>query len=448
MNGEDDDDDADSTGDVSPDILILVRSRLKKQIVVSTLGDDASVTHVNRKGGGTYFSPIGSYGRRVCFIATTESQNVEARMKKACSLARSKACATLVLIDPGYSVDDMRTKMTKKTGLPDACNALVVEDVELLLDVLGITQQLDAQQRQTLSRVFEDDDSGVKRVAAAAPPPPPPRLESPLSSELSSSSLSDSSGGDNYGEHIDANLRMAMQVHHHLNRLQNPIFLTSLDANDPIHLVATEHQRHREWNAQRRRSRGEIHDNDANQQRQAPPPPPLPLGMARANVAQLVQNRLLKRREEREARQAVQLAAIDNRAQQSMKLREEDTGIEAMTIQAADNVCMICMTNHVTTMTLPCLHFMFCFDCITQWTAKANKCPQCNASDVTLVQPRIRLNVQDEHRKRQRDPEHLESVARNLVDEAETLRKRAQTLREEDGDKKKKKKDGEEKDTS
>jgi len=151
--------------------------------------------------------------------------------------------------------------------------------------------------------------------------------------------------------------------------------------------------------------------------------------------------------EETNARNAVLLSVIDDKAKKAMELRNEDDDMEAMFVSADDNSCMICLSRHVTAMLLPCLHYKFCKECITEWVKKTPKCPECRTEDVTIVQPRGRFDAQDEHRKRKGNPEHLEKLAGKLEREAVALREKASNIRENkkneqdsDGEKEKKEK--------
>lgn len=110
--------------------------------------------------------------------------------------------------------------------------------------------------------------------------------------------------------------------------------------------------------------------------------------------------------------------------------RKEDPGIEPMATTADDNTCMVCMSTHVTTLLLPCLHMMYCHKCILEWQKTSDKCPSCNAKIESVVQPRTIFNPQEEHTRRCKDPKHLCQVADKLQTDVDSIRERAKTLRE------------------
>jgi hypothetical protein len=119
------------------------------------------------------------------------------------------------------------------------------------------------------------------------------------------------------------------------------------------------------------------------------------------------------------------LAAADNPATKAMlKPREEETGIAAMALPASANTCMICSSSHITTAILPCKHTQFCFFCINKWNEKTPQCPVCRGPIQAIMQLIMPFDVQDESRKRERDPVYAATVADALEADAAELRKR------------------------
>jgi len=96
-----------------------------------------------------------------------------------------------------------------------------------------------------------------------------------------------------------------------------------------------------------------------------------------------------------------------------------------MTVLAEDNTCIICMTSHITAMTLPCRHAMFCYTCITAWLEHHNSCPSCKDDVTTAVQIITKFNANEEHKMRRTSGAATVKLAAALRAEADLLEKAA-----------------------
>ena len=152
------------------------------------------------------------------------------------------------------------------------------------------------------------------------------------------------------------------------------------------------------------------------------------VGLRRGQAGSLARQRMAQN----QTLSAVRNALKKPESRKMVEKREEDKDIDAMPVTADDNTCMICMTSHITTLAIPCMHLLFCNGCITKWIEKAPKCPSCNTPVSSTVQVRGKFNPQDEHQRRKRDAGHVTAIANALQEEAAILLRRASEISQAD----------------
>jgi len=161
----------------------------------------------------------------------------------------------------------------------------------------------------------------------------------------------------------------------------------------------------------------------------APPPVrPLPLGMPmsegrRRQMAREYAGEIDASRNIRQVARAPANATL-------LVARHEPEAASATLTTADDNTCNVCLVSHITTMILPCRHFLYCLPCaeIVKSTHPGT-CPDCRRPIQALVQPLGKKNAADEHKRRERDPAHLEQLAAEMRSEADQLAEAAGRLR-------------------
>ena len=139
---------------------------------------------------------------------------------------------------------------------------------------------------------------------------------------------------------------------------------------------------------------------------------PRTVGSYAASIRRIVDNR----QEQRQLSSAVTTMKTDDRVAHVMKApAAEDRDIPAMTMLREHNTCTICTTSHITTLVLPCAHFLFCRSCIELWKQKSGTCPSCRNNIDLLVDPKSNVILRDEHNSREKAPQkYMEGLQEEL----------------------------------
>lgn len=162
----------------------------------------------------------------------------------------------------------------------------------------------------------------------------------------------------------------------------------------------------------------------------APAPAPVPRPSSGATRANAVNNRIRQRHEQTQASRTLRQAVAAPEAQGMLQRREEPEGIMAMPTSTEDNTCDICKVHQITTMLIPCTHYLYCNSCIEQWRKIENSCPLCKVSITSLVQPRGRRNVHAQFNDMKRAT-YVDELAAEFEQEAKDLREKANELRDD-----------------
>jgi hypothetical protein len=358
-------------------------------------------------------------------VIVSMSSDPRVRMNNLPRLVRETTCSRLVLVNPGYTREDLRRR---RVDLPEACTLYFVTDSEHMCTALGANQEV----RGLLRPVFGEPPPSrniEQMVADFGSPPPFPFRESEQPPPPQVWLVDDAAEEE---EDVDAIVAQAERDFQELERREaaaaaaaaaapSPFAGISIQGSSVIFLGPQPPSRRDVQNAVSRINGG------YSAPRRAPPPPPRPHPNNRRSIA-------IARAEERRNRDqlsdlARRATAPDSseRVKEMVKPREEEAGIPAMTITAANNTCIICVSAHITTAVLPCRHMHFCYTCIAQWVDKTHNCPVCRGTVETAIQLIGPTDVNSESKKRTLDPVYANKLADELCKDAEEIRKRAKS---------------------
>ena len=142
------------------DLVIVVRSSSCRIALLNALteGGQASVEE-EVQIEGSKLSFIRNHDGRKVGIIVSKASDVRARMDKMSTVATRTFCSFMALIKPGYTAEDMKIR---RTQIPPGCAVVFVEDLEMLMELLGY-REIEAMQREVLKPLFADG-AGVHRA--------------------------------------------------------------------------------------------------------------------------------------------------------------------------------------------------------------------------------------------------------------------------------------------
>ncbi|KAL2610507.1 hypothetical protein R1flu_029080 [Riccia fluitans] len=106
-------------------------------------------------------------------------------------------------------------------------------------------------------------------------------------------------------------------------------------------------------------------------------------------MSRLEDYRIRVKRIEMECNNVINL--FDSEKAQRMKLDETFQALEQQ-VEGEELLCQICMVNKKNMFVLPCMHFLFCRNCLVTHRAKNNTCPACRGFVSALLQCKIEIN--------------------------------------------------------
>jgi hypothetical protein len=154
------------------DVVLIVRTTAARDAVLNAVTDGgvhSVVSEVQVEGSKMSFFRNHD-GRKVGIIVSAASSDV-ARKRKMEGVAMRISCPCIGLIDPGYTAGDINPRSSQ---VPKSCALVFVEDVEMLMDLLGY-RHVQPLQREVLRPLFLRREQEVSGTAAVGPDPVPPR---------------------------------------------------------------------------------------------------------------------------------------------------------------------------------------------------------------------------------------------------------------------------------
>jgi len=422
--------------------LVVVPSVSASKLIMTALKKENTIeSNVRARGVPTSLTKFTALDDTSVIVTVSMANDKRARIDRLHKLVANVKCTRIIIVSNGYTVEDLQARRI------DVSNVLLVDDAEFMIDVLGMP--LDNTRTGYINNVF--GGGGAPTLSSSSSSGNAIVTSNPLSISnnviIGTGSINTDNGlirgsdaDDGRGESSVVDFDYSS-----VGRIVNPV----IDVDDFFQQLTGSH---RPVTTTRPRSRADLMRNDSRAGRMGiglvPPVRAHPTtpsntnsqprrftgGAGIVNRSAIITQSVRRRQEENAARTAVRRSEVDDAFKDAMKQREEDKEIEAMCVPADHNTCTICMTSHVTSMLLPCLHFQFCHDCITEWLKKTPSCPICKRQDSTVVQPRTKFNVQEEHRRRKRDDKYLEIMATTLEQDAAELRTKAQGIKRDRDD--------------
>ena len=411
------------------DVLVICRRGhgLATQLA-RVVGGGMYETYTTGKGEKTPAVCLPS-GRVVAFVAAT-SENVEARVSRVISYAAKFRPAIVICLCQGMTVDHIQERIAIRRGVfPSMVWRMADSAVAFAAwlsyngfdkDEFNRLVASEPPEMIVISEEEEEDEAGMleitnnlPRIPAAVPRSQPPRPPSPPRSR------NDSNTDRMSQAEIDEAMRLfeLQQLNNHV-----PPALPRIDVDARGAIVFPGH-------VHEGVHRGPAYHPSANTNANTF----MRTAASQRNDARMrLQGIIDSNRLHTQIRGAVE---TNGNAKAVMeRTRDETENTMAMGTTAENNTCMICMTSHITTAVLPCRHHLFCNACITKWLENSKKCPMCKQEVLTCVQLIGHLDVQEECRKRERDPGYMETIASELEEEAAELRKKAREMRGAVGD--------------
>lgn len=357
-------------------------------------------------------------GRMVAFVAVT-SENLEARVSRAISYVAKFKPTTAICLCQNMTLSHIQDRIAIRRGrfpevtwrVPDTTNMFKLCLGYSDFDSGEFTRLIDARPAEMFVVSEEEEDepgvlemmNNLPSISRSQPPRPPSPPRSRNSDHMTQEEIDEAmrlfelQQLNNHAQpriDIDARGAIVFPVPVHEGVHRGPAYHPSANANASTFMRTAASQR----NEARMRLQGIIESNRLHTQIR---------GAVETNGS---------------ARAVME------------RTRDETENTMAMGMTAENNTCMICMTSHITTAVLPCRHHLFCNVCITKWLENSKTCPMCKQEVLTCVQLIGHLDVQEECRKRERDPGYMETIASELEEEAAELRKKAREMRGAAGD--------------
>lgn len=114
----------------------------------------------------------------------------------------------------------------------------------------------------------------------------------------------------------------------------------------------------------------------------------------------------------------VKKCLTDKKAQQQMEQQAKKNAAErrkSISGELDANLCVICMDNPRDTVVLPCLHFLYCSVCISQYTRNSHRCPSCRSVSTgsltcrMAAEPSMKQAKMEKEKKEESDEDESES---------------------------------------
>jgi hypothetical protein len=133
------------------DLVLIVRTPAARDAVLNAVTDEGvkSVQSEMQVEGSKMCFFRNHDGRKVGIIVSAASSDL-ARKRKMEGIATRVTCPCIGLIDPGYSAGDINPRTSL---VPPSCALVFIEDVEMLMEVLGY-RMVDGMQREVLKPLF------------------------------------------------------------------------------------------------------------------------------------------------------------------------------------------------------------------------------------------------------------------------------------------------------
>ena len=438
--------------------LVVLPSREHKAVVIDALRKKNStpVKSVPVPGWSAQVSVFVGNDSSAYGVTVSMAAEPRARMNNLPRLAKETGCTLLVLVNPGYTVDDLKRR---RIELPVECSCFFAAESEFMCDVLDAGPAI----RNLLRPVFGEP-------VPVAPAPPPPVIDVDDDDDGLDRMVADFgqvrgiSGERRYRriltgedddaadeeENVDEIIAKAERDFQELERREAAAAAAasrgggggqiSINSNSVIIMRGDgpPPSRRDVQNFVSSRVNGGLvaprrnRSDPPNRVFAAPPPPPPPPRRVAVGPPNRRSIAVARAQEEQTraqlsnlARRAADSNTANERVKEMVKPREEESGLLAMATTAASNTCIICASNHVTTMVLPCRHTLFCYKCITVWIEQAHNCPSCRGNVDTAIQMITNTDVNTESKKRLLDPVYANTVADELCKDAEEIRKRS-----------------------
>jgi len=159
------------------DVVIIVRAVSDRVAVLNALtehGERSVESEIKIKDAKLAFFRNHD-GRRIA-VTVAASKDPRARMDRMRDVATRTRCSCVALIQPGYTAQDLQMRRQ----IPDGCVPMFVEDTNMLLEILGYTQNINPLGREILNPLFP------REVPSARPVPPlsPIRVEAESDDDL------------------------------------------------------------------------------------------------------------------------------------------------------------------------------------------------------------------------------------------------------------------------
>jgi|WetSurMetagenome_2_1015567.scaffolds.fasta_scaffold00184_11 hypothetical protein len=171
---------ANQKGMTDCDVVIIVRSPAARLAILNGLTEqgERSITR-EVLYGGTKVSFFRNHDGRKVAITVSAAKDPRARMEKMSDVAKRFGCSCVALINAEYNVQDMKRR---RTEVPDGCAIIFLDDVNMLLEVLGYQENISALQREVLKPLFPAESAPKPKPVAAATVvsvalPPTPNLD-------------------------------------------------------------------------------------------------------------------------------------------------------------------------------------------------------------------------------------------------------------------------------
>jgi hypothetical protein len=138
------------------DVLIIVRSSANRLALLNgvTDGGESSVES-DAQLQGAKLSCFRNHDGRKVGITVSAAADPRARMDKMVSLATKTGCTWMLLVGPGYTLQDMKVR---RVQLPGECVPYIVTDVDSLMELLGF-RDIEAIRREVLAPLFVAEPS-------------------------------------------------------------------------------------------------------------------------------------------------------------------------------------------------------------------------------------------------------------------------------------------------
>jgi len=133
------------------DVVLIVRTAAARLALLNALTDRGQLSVENEvQLEGSKMSCFRNRDKRKVGIIVSAAADPRARMLKMCGVAAKTKCSSLGLIDAGYDVEFLQRR---RAELPSRCGVMFVDDLEMLMDLLGY-DHIQAIQREILKPIF------------------------------------------------------------------------------------------------------------------------------------------------------------------------------------------------------------------------------------------------------------------------------------------------------